>query len=186
MSAWIGFITRFATAIGGGAGGSKEKRRSVLRTAAVIFTLVREFKADSIARIEEAVVQEVESEAREARADAERRVAEAAEIQARTALTLAKAEQVKAEAATRLWKAETERIEAQANAKAKQIKAISDASAKLIEATAKLKRAGGSVAFDECELRKLILLGIREFPDDPITTDGASDIELADPQKGTE
>lgn len=182
MPDWIGFLARFATAIGGGTGGSKEKRRSVLRTAAVIFTLLREYKVDSAQRIEEAVVQEVEAEACEARADAELRVAEAAEKQARAALTLAQAEELKAKSAALLCKAEAARIEA----KAKQIKAIGDASAKLIDAVAKIKRAGGSVVFDERELRKLILLGIREFPDDQVITDATSDVELADPQKSTE
>ncbi len=186
MPDWLGFFTRIATAIGGAAGGSKERRRSVLRTASVIFTLVRGYKVASIERIEAATIQEVEAEAREAKADAEFRVAEAAEKQARVALTLAEADLLKAKAAALSSNAEAKRIAAEANAEAKRIKGIADASAKLMEAAAKLKRAGGSFAVGESEIKKLLRLGTDEFPDDKIIADGASTIEVTDPQKSIE
>lgn len=186
MPDWVGFITRIATAIGGRAGGTKERRRSVIRTAGVMFRLFREYKIDSIRRIEEATVREVEAEAFEACADAQKRVAEAAEIQARAALTRAEADLVLAKAAALSSNAEAKRIEAEANAESKRIKAIGDARTKLIEAVAKLKRAGGSFAIDESEIKKLLGVGADEFPDDKIIADAASNAEVIDPQKSTE
>lgn len=164
MPPWLGFIGRVAIALGLG-GRSKEKRRGVLRTAAVIFGLMKEYKVDSIQRIEEAIVKEVEAESLEAQAEAVTRVAEAAEKQAMVACKLAEAELTRAKAdATR------------SDSKAKQIKGIADAAAKLADAASKLKRAGGSVTLIEEEIVSLIHLGTQEFPSDPLIADAASDI----------
>jgi uncharacterized membrane protein YqiK len=169
---WFGFIRRLATAIGSGS--KKEKRKSSLRTAAVIAGLVRDYKIDSINRIEDAVVEEVESEALAAKADAEFRVAEAAEQQARAALKRAEANLTQA-------KADAVAKESSVKAETARIKAIADAAAKLADAAAKLKRAGGSVIIIESEIVSLLQEGRKEFPADKLIADVQEQVKTPEP-----
>lgn len=141
---WFGFIKKFATAIGAKPTG-KETRGSVGRTAAVLLGLIGEYKAESIEKIQDSVLDELETEVEYGRADVEVRVAEAAEKHAA-------AEVRRADAALKFAKADAVRVDAET----RRMKATSDAVAKLLEAMAKIKRAGGSVAFIESELAALL------------------------------
>lgn len=171
---WFGFIRRMATAIG--IGSRKEKRKSTLRTAAVVLGMVRDYKLNSLGRIEDAVVEEVEAEAKEAKADAEFRVAEAAEQQARASLKRAEANLVeaKAQALTR---------ESSANTEAKRIKAVADAISKLADAAGKLKRAGGSVVVIETEITALLREGTKEFPEDKLIANAQEHLKAPEAEK---
>lgn len=171
---WFGFIRRMATAIG--IGSKKEKRKSTLRTAAVVIGMVRDYKLDSFEKIEDAIVEEVEAEAKEAKADAEVRVAEAAERQARASLTRAEADLVHA-------KARALEKESSANAEAKRVKAIADAIAKLANAASKLKSAGGSVVVIESEIGALLREGKKEFPEDKLIADAQEHLKTSEAEK---
>ena len=166
MGWFIPLVKRFAVAIGSGT--KTEKRRTVLRTAAVFSAMIGDFKADSIERIEEALVQEAEAESKQAGAEAELKVAEAAEIQAKTDLKRAEARKVYAEAEGLLIDNETKRM-----------KAIADACERFASASSKIRRAGGSVAFMEIELAKLLQQGKKEFPKDRLIQNGPDKVETA-------
>lgn len=168
MSGWFSLIRRIATAIGSGS--NKEKRNSTLRTAAVISGMVRDYKLDSLEKIEDAVVEEAEAEAKQAKADAEFRVAEAAEHQAKAALTRAEAKLVEA-------KAQAISRESSAKSDAMRTKAIADAITKLTAAAAKLKMAGGSVMVIEDEISALLREGKKEFPQDKLIAEAQENLK---------
>ena len=169
MGIWFGFIRRIAVAIGTSST-ETGKRKSLLRTAALVLSLVKDHKADSIERLEEAMVQEAEAEAKAAAAAADFKVAEAAEKQAAAAYKRAEAGVKLADVQARLQKAEAERI-----------KAIAVAVDRFASAYSKLKRAGGTVAFVQKELEELVERGKREFPKDQlIETGGVPDLSISD------
>ena len=140
----------------------KQKERAFFCTVRNAWNWLRGYTAEDVAKLKEAGIQKLQGEGLKPLAEARAKVGEAAERHANAEKLRAEAEKAKAEADAIRRKADGE-----------YAKDISIAVQNVADAMSKIKQAGGTVAFDEQQLLKLLTEGQKRFPEDRQIAAGA-------------
>jgi hypothetical protein len=169
----LGFGTRLVHYLGKAIAAPKHLARycaiATLSAAETLLKLVRAGVVSDLGRIKEALIRRTEAEADEKRAEADLKVAEAAEAANRA--TLHKRHDAIANAERQIKIAQVAKTDAEAeairmDAETRQIEAIANAKARLLEAIAKLRTDGGEIFFDKNNLEQILRTGLPPADDE--------------------
>ncbi|MDB5295997.1 MAG: hypothetical protein JWO31_1980 [Phycisphaerales bacterium] len=167
----LGTVLKYlGRAVSGPAATARAAAAATATTAHAVASLFGGPWIADLRRIKEAELKKVDAAASAASAEAQKKVAEAAEASARANLhkrndRLAKIERdrlaadaAQARAAAAKTQAEADAIRSDADSR--RVAAVAEAKARFIEAISKLQQAGGCVAFDEENLRRIVAQGM--------------------------
>ena len=167
----LALATKLVKYVGRILDGSKEIARAItiatISVAEMLLELITSHFVADISRVKESLLQKMEAETAEKKADADRRIAEAAEAANRATLHKRDDAIAKAELEYRCAEAAKTAAEAAAirlDAETRRIEGIANAQAKLLEAIAKLRSEDGDIYFSRENLETLLRLKLPAEP----------------------